>query len=158
MNGDILSDCLCLFYFHIGQCRVQPVQLVCQFQPDFATQNWPFAINLETWELDDLRTWQLGNLTIRELKEDLAPDRRYWIPQDRRGNGIVGHFARGLLCPVVPVVTFQKHPAREKLLRDCCNCPNPRIDRDRETLHEYKVLTCLFVSRLVSTKRSFFSQ
>ena len=96
------------------------------------------------------------NLTIRELREDLALDRRYWIPQDPRGNGIVGQFARGLLCPVVLVVTFQKHPALEKLLRDCYNCPNPRIDRDRETLHEYKVLTYLFVSRLVSTMRSFF--
>ena len=95
-------------------------------------------------------------MTIRELREDFAPDRRHWIPQDPRGNGIVGQFARGLLCPLVLVVTFQKHPALEKLLRDCYNCPNPRIDRDIETLHEYKVLIYHFVSRLVSTMRSFF--
>ena len=55
-----------------------------------------------------------------------------------------------------PLFKSIQHPALEKLLRDCYNCPNPRIDRDIETLHEYKVLTYLFVSRLVSTMRSFF--
>ena len=55
-----------------------------------------------------------------------------------------------------PLFKSIQHPALEKLLRDCYNCPNPRIDRDIETLHEYKVLIYHFVSRLVSTMRSFF--